>query len=67
MRPKPLDRVRDAMRLKHYSYSTEQAYLEWIQRYIYFHERKHPADMAAKHVTAYFLQGKAATLSSKGA
>jgi hypothetical protein len=36
-RPKKLlDQVRDAIRLKHYSYRTEQAYVSWIKRYIHF-------------------------------
>ncbi len=34
---KLLDRVRDAIRLKHYSILTEQAYIHWIKRYIFFH------------------------------
>ncbi len=36
-RKKLLDQVRDAIRLKHYSIRTEQAYVNWIKRYIYFH------------------------------
>ena len=35
---KLLDRVRDALRLKHYSIRTEEAYVNWIKRYIYFHK-----------------------------
>ena len=42
MEPQPtskrlLDQVRDALRLKHYSYCTEQAYVGWITRYVLFH------------------------------
>jgi len=42
MEPQPtpktlLDQVRDALRLKHYSYRTEQAYVGWITRYVLFH------------------------------
>ena len=36
--PKLLDRVRQALRRKHYSYRTGQAYIHWIKRYIYFRE-----------------------------
>jgi hypothetical protein len=32
--PRLLDRVRDALRLRHYSYRTEQTYIQWIRRYI---------------------------------
>jgi hypothetical protein len=42
---KLLDRVRDALRLKHYSIRTEEAYVNWIERYIYFHNVRHPAEM----------------------
>ncbi len=53
-RPKKLlDQVRDAIRLKHYSYRTEQAYVGWIKRYIYFHGLRHPADMGAPEVEAF--------------
>jgi len=44
-RPKKLlAQVRDAIRLKHYSYRTEQAYVGWIKRYIYFHDVRHPSE-----------------------
>jgi integron integrase len=51
--PRLLDRVRDAIRRKHYSYRTEQTYLHWIKRYIWFNDRRHPADMGAVEVTAF--------------
>src|SRR5215510_3721690 len=50
---KLLDQVRDAIRTKHYSYRTEQAYLEWIKRFILFHGKRHPKDMGAPEVHAY--------------
>ena len=40
---KLLAQVRDAIRLKHYSYRTEQAYVGWIKRYIHFHDVRHPS------------------------
>jgi hypothetical protein len=43
-RPKKLlAEVRDAIRLKHYSYRTEQAYAGWIERCIHFHDVRHPS------------------------
>ena len=48
MEPRPkklLDQVRDALRLKHYSIRTEQAYTAWITRYILFHNKRHPNEM----------------------
>jgi integron integrase len=50
---KLLDRVSDAIRLKHYSYRTEQAYKEWIRRYILFHHKRHPDQMGAPEIQAF--------------
>jgi len=44
-KPRLLDRVRDAIRARHYSRRTEKAYVGWIKRYIFFHAKRHPADM----------------------
>ena len=40
-----LDRVRDIARRKHYSIRTEGAYVNWIKRYILFHDKRHPKEM----------------------
>jgi Phage integrase, N-terminal SAM-like domain len=48
--PRLLDRVRDHLRKLHYSYRTEQQYLFWIRRFILFHGKRHPSDMAAREV-----------------
>lgn len=50
---KLLDQVRDAIRLKHYSYRTEQTYVDWIHRFIIFHNKCHPKDMGAPEVEAF--------------
>ena len=52
---KPLDQVRDAIRLKHYSIRTEEAYADRIKRYIYFHDIRHPAEMGAPEVRAFLV------------
>ncbi len=52
-KPKLLDQVRDAIRLKHYSIRTEQAYIDWIKRFIFFHDKRHPRDMAETEVTQF--------------
>ncbi len=49
---KLLDQVRDAIRVKHYSYRTEQTYVGWIRRYIIFHNKQHPKDMGGAEVEA---------------
>ncbi len=51
--PKLLDRLRAAIRVKHYSYSTEQTYVHWCRRYILHHGKRHPADMGAAEVEAF--------------
>lgn len=51
--PKLLDRVRTAIRTRHLSRRTEQAYVFWIRRYILFHEKRHPATMGAEEVTRF--------------
>jgi integron integrase len=48
-----LDQVRHAIRRKHYSPRTEQAYVEWIRRFILFHHKRHPKDMGAREVSQY--------------
>ena len=48
-----LDRVRDALTLGHYSPRTIEAYVAWIRRFIPFHNRRHPADLAAPEVSAF--------------
>jgi integron integrase len=54
--PKPkklLDLVRDALRVKHYAYRTEESYVQWIRRYILFHNKRHPKDMGEVEVEAF--------------
>lgn len=51
--PKLLDQVRHAIRLRHYSIRTEQAYVYWIANFIRFNGMRHPREMGAREVTAY--------------
>ncbi|MBD1995111.1 integron integrase [Leptolyngbya sp. FACHB-541] len=56
MQPPPkklLDQVRDAIRLKHYAYRTEETYVQWIRRYILFHNKRHPKDMGRAEIEAF--------------
>jgi len=48
-----LAKARDTLRLKHYSIRTEVAYLGWIKRYILFHGKRHPQEMAEPEVEAF--------------
>jgi integron integrase len=51
--PRLLDRVRDAIRRRHYSDRTEETYVHWIKRFIYFSGKRHPAELGAGEVTAF--------------
>jgi integron integrase len=51
--PRLADRVRDVMRLKHYSLRTERTYWDWIQRFIRFHGMRHPSEMAEAEAGAF--------------
>lgn len=51
--PRLLDRLRDALRLRHYSRRTEDAYVGWVRRYILFHGKRHPLDMGADEINAF--------------
>ena len=50
---KLLDRVRNKIRLKHYSIRTEKAYTSWIKRYIFFHKMRHPEEMGRMEIEAF--------------
>jgi len=52
-KPKLLDQVRDVIRRKHYSVRTEQAYIDWIKRFIIYHNKRHPAGMAEEEVAQF--------------
>ena len=51
--PRLLDRVHDIIRRKHYSIRTEQAYVDWIKRFIFFHDKQHPTNLGATEVEAF--------------
>ena len=51
--PKLLDRVAAKTRLLHYSIRTEQAYVDWIRRFILFHNKRHPKDMGGPEIEAF--------------
>ena len=50
---KLLDQMSDCLRTQHYSARTEQSYVEWVRRYILFHQKRHPKDMGAPEVKAF--------------
>ena len=50
---KLLDQVGERIRLKHYSIRTEESYLLWIKRYILYHHKRHPKDMASREIESF--------------
>ena len=53
--PRLLEQVRDRLRVKHYSLRTEQVYVQWIRRYIVFHDKRHPMEMGEIEVEAFLI------------
>ncbi len=64
-KPRLLTQVRDAIRTRHYSLRTEEAYVGWIRRYIRFHGMRHPAELETEHVGRFLSH--LATAGSVGA
>lgn len=52
-KPKLLDQVRQVIRRRHYSYRTEKAYVHWIKRYIFFHNKRHPVEMGEAEIARF--------------
>ena len=52
-KPKLLDRLCEALRVRHYSRRTEQTYCHWVKRFIFFHDKRHPQEMAEPEINAY--------------
>src|ERR687893_1071085 len=52
-KPKLLDRVRSAARLRHLSLRTEEAYADCIKRFILFHRKRHPSEMGADEIRQF--------------
>ncbi len=50
---KLLEQMRDAIRLRNYSYRTEKSYLQWAKRFILFHKKRHPSEMGRAEVEAF--------------
>jgi integron integrase len=51
--PRLLDRMRETIRVRHYSIRTEDTYVDWARRFILFHDKRHPLDMGAPEVAAF--------------
>jgi len=66
-----LNRVQEALRVRHYSIRTEKVYLDWTKRFILFHHKQHPENMAEKEVTEFLthlaVKGKVAAATQNQA
>lgn len=51
--PRFLDQLRECLRARHYSLRTEDAYVDWVRRFILFHGKRHPQEMGAPEVQAF--------------
>jgi integron integrase len=51
--PRLLDVVRAAVRRRHYSDRTEETYIHWIKRFVFFSDKRHPRELGAAEVTAF--------------
>jgi integron integrase len=51
--PRLMDQMRDALRSRHYSRRTEQAYCLWVRRYLRFHGMRHPSEMGEREINAF--------------
>lgn len=69
--PKLLDQVRGKIRLKHYSIRTEQAYVNWIKRFILHFDKRHPSELGASEVEVFLthlaVQGRVAAATQNQA
>ena len=68
---KLIDRFREAIRSRHFSRRTEKTYWYWVRYFIYFHGKRHPAEMGAAEVAAFLtslaVQGKVAAFTQNQA
>jgi len=53
VKKKLLDIVREKIRVKHYSLSTERTYIHWIKHYIFYHNKRHPIEMEKPEIEAF--------------
>ena len=51
--PRLMDQLHNALRVRHYSPRTEQAYVSWVRKFLFFHSLRHPSTMGAAEVAAY--------------
>ncbi|HSB72962.1 MAG TPA: site-specific integrase [Candidatus Methylomirabilis sp.] len=63
--PKLLDRVRGAIQSRHFSRITEDAYVSWVKRFIFFHGKRHPVEMGEAEVTRFLSSTSGTTYTNR--
>ena len=53
IKPRLIDQTRNVLRLFHYSIGTEETYIQWIKRFIFFHNKRHPKEMGEKEIRVF--------------
>jgi hypothetical protein len=56
-----LDRMRAVLRTRHYSIRTEDTYVQWVKRFIFFHGKRHPSEMGSGEINEYLTWCSRAT------
>lgn len=52
-KPRLFDEIRNVARMRHLSLRTEQAYVQWIRRFILFHDKRHPREMGEAEIREF--------------
>ena len=52
-KPKLLEQVNEQIRLRHYGHRTEKTYILWIKKYIYYHQKRHSAEMSSSEINNF--------------
>ena len=50
---KLLDQMRNEIRFRHLSIRTEKSYIDWVKRFIFFHDKKHPDQMGEAEIKVF--------------
>jgi hypothetical protein len=64
-KPKLLDQVRQVIWVKHYSSRNEESYINWIKRFIFFHNKKHPIKMGEKEIGEFIISWEQVFIAPK--
>ena len=52
-KPRLLEQLRGELRYRHYAYTTEKTYIQWVKQYIFYHNKRHPKEMGGEEIKAF--------------